>query len=81
MLLFRSEDEIAAWTKRAGEPKGEFLTLDQVWALSKVWYGDRLSPEYRGRTNAQVKAIFDACGLTSDHWQLKEERSRASDTG
>lgn len=70
MLLFRSEEEIEAWTRRTGEPKGEILRLDRLWELSRAWYGDRLSPAYRGRTNEQIKAIFDAFGLTSDHWRV-----------
>jgi hypothetical protein len=70
MLLFRSEADIDAWANETGNPRGEAVRLATVWELSKVWYGDRLSPEYRGRTPEQVQAIFDSFGLTSAHWKV-----------
>jgi hypothetical protein len=44
------------------------LTLGQVWALSQAWYGNRLSPDYHGRTREQVRAIFEGLGLVGDFW-------------
>jgi hypothetical protein len=44
------------------------LDPQQVWALSTMWYHDRLSPEYRGRTVAQIEDIFRALNLTSRFW-------------
>ena len=44
------------------------LTLQQVWELSNVWYHNRLSPDYRGRTVAEIEDIFRALNLTSRFW-------------
>jgi len=41
-----------------------------VWELSKAWYDNRLSDAYRGRTAAQVQAIFQRFGLTSEFWSM-----------
>lgn len=70
MLLFRSEEAIAAWCAASGEPRGEALPIQQVWALSQVWYADRLSPDFRGRSPDDVRAIFTQFGLTSPFWSL-----------
>lgn len=69
MLLFRSEEDVDAWCAATGEPRGEILSLPQVWTLSQAWYGDRMDPAYRGRTAEQATAIFARCGLTGAFWQ------------
>ena len=69
MLLFRSEGDVDAWCRASDEPRGETLALARVWALAQTWYGDRLSPDFRGRTPEQVQAIFARQGLTSPFWQ------------
>jgi len=69
MLLFRSEDEIDAWCAARTEPRGETLSLDIVWALSQAWYGNRISPSYRGRTQEEARRVFAEVGLTSPFWQ------------
>jgi hypothetical protein len=40
-----------------------------LWQLAQVWYHNRLSVEYHGRTMAEVHAIFQQLGLTSAFWQ------------
>jgi len=70
MLLFRSEEWIDKWCKRKDLERGEVLTIDQVWELSKLWYYNRLSVEYHGRSSEQVAEIFKEAGLTSAFWYL-----------
>jgi len=69
MRLFRSEDEVDAWSRASGEPRGQTVTLARVWGLAQEWYGDRMAPTFRGRTAAQARAIFARHGLSSDFWQ------------
>lgn len=69
-MLFRSEEDIAAWSEKTGNPLGEALSLDKIWQLSKSWYHNRLSPDYRGRTPEEVQAIFHSLGLNSPHWNV-----------
>ncbi len=45
------------------------MTPDQIWELSKAWYHNRLSTEYRGRTLADVQEIFKSFSLTSSFWE------------
>ena len=70
MLLFRSEEWIDKWCKRNNIERGEVLTINQVWELSKLWYDNRLSLEYHGRNIEQVRKIFMQAGLTSSFWQV-----------
>lgn len=70
MLLFRSEEAVDRWCAATGEPRGETVPLGRVWGLSKAWYGDRIAPDFRGRTAEQAMAIFAGVGLTSDFWRI-----------
>ncbi|MBN8655621.1 MAG: hypothetical protein J0M11_07790 [Anaerolineae bacterium] len=70
MLLFRSEEWVDKWCKRNNLERGEMLSLGQVWELSKLWYGNRMSLEYHGRSMEQVAEIFKQAGLTSKFWYL-----------
>ncbi|HEX9839565.1 MAG TPA: hypothetical protein VGA72_09470 [Anaerolineales bacterium] len=71
MLLFRSEEWIERWCKKNNLERGEVLSVDQVWELSKLWYHDRLSMEYHGRTVEQAEEIFRQAGLTSAFWHVQ----------
>jgi hypothetical protein len=70
MLLFRSEEWIEKWCQRNDLARGEILTINQVWELSKLWYHNRLSLDYRGRSAEQVAKIFKQTGLTSEFWSV-----------
>ena len=51
-------------------PAGELLLVEQVWELSKLWYRDRLSPEFAGRSHDQAHQIFHSLGLTTSFWRF-----------
>jgi len=51
-------------------PRGEILSLEQGWLLSKLWYADRLNRDFTGRTLAEVRHIFGQVGLTTSFWQV-----------
>lgn len=61
---------MAAWCHERGAAQGAKLTVAQVWALSQAWYGNRLSPDYHGRTREQVRAIFEGLGLRGAFWEV-----------
>ena len=69
-MLFRSKEDADAWRERTGARHGETLTLAQTWELSRRWYGDRMQPDFHGRTPEQAQAIFRELGLTSPFWAL-----------
>jgi hypothetical protein len=47
------------------------MTIAQAWALSRQWYGNRLTPEFRRATIDEAHAIFAAVGLTGPFWDLR----------
>jgi hypothetical protein len=51
--------------------RGEVMSLAKLWELSQLWYHNRLSPDYHGRSAAQVQDIFKQVGLTSSFWQTQ----------
>jgi hypothetical protein len=48
------------------------LTIEKSWALGKVWYHDRLSPDFHRRTIEQALVIFEDLGLTGPFWSFVE---------
>ncbi len=68
MLLFRSEEWVVRWCARNNLERGEVLTLTKVWELSKLWYQNRMSIDYHGRTIEQVEDIFKQVDLKSLFW-------------
>lgn len=69
MLLFRSEEHVAAWVG-AGHPSGATLTLGQQWDLAVAWFRGRDLPAWRKRSAAEAEAVFRSVGLTDEFWHL-----------
>lgn len=70
MLLFRSEEHVKTWYQRLGIPTGVSVTLEQQWELARLWYSDRMSPDWRRRTPEEAEAVFASLGLTGEFWRL-----------
>lgn len=51
-------------------PRGAVLTLEQTWALAKLWYAGRMDPAWRRRTREEAHAAFASIGLTGEFWQF-----------
>jgi hypothetical protein len=70
MLFFRSEEALDEWLSARNAARGAVLSIPQIWDLSRRWYHNRMSPDYRGRTMPEVQEIFKESGLTSEFWQI-----------
>lgn len=62
MLLFRSEEHIEACYLQQDIATGATLTLNQQWELARIWYADRMSPDWRRRNPEEAQALFAASG-------------------
>jgi Alkylmercury lyase len=71
MLLFRDEEHVERWAERGGHPKGGVLTPEQLWDLARIWYENRLEPDWRRRTADEAQAVFEEIGLTGPFWDLR----------
>jgi hypothetical protein len=70
MLAFRSEAHVDRWCEQRHITRGESFSLEQAWRLGKLWYEDKLSPEWTRATPRQAESSFSSLGLTSDFWRL-----------
>jgi hypothetical protein len=71
MLLFRSEETVAEWCTERNLPVRPLVTLEQLWQLAQVWYGNRLTEESRRPTPDEMPAIFGRIGLADPFWDPK----------
>ena len=68
MLFFRSEEALHEWLVLKHAVRGAVFDIPQLWKLSQLWYHNRMSHEYHGRSMEEVQKIFKEAGLTSDFW-------------
>lgn len=65
---FASEAEIDPWCGRHALPRGHVMSIDALWRFASDWYGNCLDSPWRKRSPAEVRALFDAHGLTGEFW-------------
>jgi hypothetical protein len=65
MRLFRSEE-----AEDGDGPDGVDVPVEQLAALARDWYADRLDPAWRPRSLAESQAILERHGLTGPFWAL-----------
>jgi len=70
MLLFRSEEHVDRWCAMRGLSRGAIFTPEQMWTVSKPWYGRRLSRDWRRFTPDEAQAVFASAGLTGAFWHF-----------
>jgi len=44
--------------------------VETMAELARIWYADKLEPNWRRKTLAEAQAVFDSLGLTGDFWEL-----------
>jgi hypothetical protein len=76
VLPFRQEHDVQDWTARHGLPLGETVTLHQVAALARKWYGSHADPGWRKWTIADAQDLFAEAGLVSEFWSLGGQQGR-----
>lgn len=70
MQLFRSEDDVEAWSAATGNAVGAVFPVSQLWELGRRWYDDRLEHQWRRRSLEERQHILDQVGLDGPHWTL-----------
>jgi hypothetical protein len=61
---------VERWCDAKRVERGYVMSLDQAWALSRRWYGNRLNADFRRPTADEARALFDDVGLTGSFWRL-----------
>jgi len=69
-LLFRSEQHVERWCKVWGRQQGAILSPEQTWKLAEGWYHDRLQADWKPKTPAEIRRLFEEIGLRGEFWKL-----------
>ena len=70
MNLFRSEEHVREFNEARSYDPGVSLSTAEIWELSRAWYANRLSSDWRPRTRDESQAILDRLGLKGEFWRL-----------
>jgi hypothetical protein len=73
MLFFRSEEHVDQWCESKGLSKRPLVSLDQLWQLAMIWYGNRLTVESRRPGPDEMVKIFAEIGLEGPFWDPKSD--------
>jgi hypothetical protein len=76
MLLFRSEETVNLWCESRGVPRRPLISLEQLWQLAVVWYGNRLTMDSRRPAADEMVNVFASIGLTGPFWDPKSDQWR-----
>jgi hypothetical protein len=78
MLLFRSEETVAAWCEAHETPIRPIIDLDQLWFLASAWYENRLTVESRRPAPDEMVTIFARVGLEGTFWNPSADQWRSA---
>jgi len=76
MLFFRSEERVREWCSARASPVRPLVSMAQLWALAKAWYGSRLQPDSRRPRPEEMSEIFSDLGLEGDFWDPTSDAFR-----
>jgi len=71
MLTFQNEVQVDDWCKRHRINKGEVYSIEKIWELARLWYGNYLDPAWTRKTPEYAASLFKQTGLVSDFWKLE----------
>ena len=61
---------MAEWLAETGEERGEVVSAQTMFDLSRDWYAGRLEVDWSPPTAAEAESMFNRHGLTGDFWSL-----------
>ena len=78
MLLFRSEETVAAWCEAHETPIRPIIDLDQLWFLASAWYKNRLTVESRRPAPDEMVTIFAKVGMVDPFWDPQSDQWKSA---
>jgi hypothetical protein len=70
-LFFRSEDHLGRWSREAEIERGSAVPVQTVADLGRLWYADRLHPDWQPKTADTMERILRQVGLTDPFWSVR----------
>lgn len=68
--FFRSEDHVQTWSAQTETPIGEIVAIANLWQLSRHWFENRMSPDWRKPPREALQEMLRDHGFTGPFWSL-----------
>lgn len=68
--FFHSEAQVERWERESQLTVGALLPGNRAWELARIWYHDRLDPDWRPKLRPELQGRLTWVGLMSEFWQL-----------
>ncbi|HEV7764837.1 MAG TPA: organomercurial lyase [Thermoanaerobaculia bacterium] len=67
---FRSESDVNDWCDRHAMPFGHVMTIPELAAFARDWYGEYVNKPWHKRTAEEIRIVFERHGLVSPFWRI-----------
>jgi hypothetical protein len=68
--FFRSEEHVHTWSAQTETPIGEIVAIANLWQLSRHWYDNRMSPDWRKPQREVLQEMLKDHGFIGQFWSL-----------
>lgn len=68
--FFRAEDHVQTWSAQTETPIGEIVPIARLWQLSRHWFENRMSPDWRKPQREVLQEMLRDHGFTGAFWSL-----------
>lgn len=68
--FFRNDDHVTEWSAQTETPIGEVVPVARLWQLSRHWFENRMSPDWRKPQRDVLQEMLKDHGFTGPFWSL-----------
>ena len=68
--FFRNDDHVLEWSAQTETPIGEIVPIANLWQLSRHWFENRMSPDWRKPQREVLQEMLRDHGFTGPFWSL-----------
>ena len=68
--FFRSDEHVLTWSAQSETPIGEIVAIANLWQLSRRWFDNRMSPDWRKPQREVLQEMLRDHGFTGQFWSL-----------
>jgi hypothetical protein len=68
--FFRSDEHVLTWSAQTETPIGEIVAIANLWQLSRRWFDNRMSPDWRKPQREMLQEMLRDHGFTGQFWSL-----------
>ena len=68
--FFRNADHVMEWSAQTETPIGEIVPVANLWQLSRHWFENRMSPDWRKPPRDMLQELLRDHGFSGQFWSL-----------